>query len=354
MPGRTLRPSHNPGWLATGGEPGYFVESASHSMSSTLILAHADVRRLLDMALAMEAVEEAFRALGEGRARMPAKVYLELPEFAGDFRAMPARLGEVAGVKWVNAHPRNPERYGLPTVLATYVLNDAATALPLAVMDATLLTAYRTGAAGGVASRYLARPGFARVGFIGCGVQARMLLAAHRTLGTFEVLAADRDRRAAEALARDAGGRVVSAEEAAGCDVVCVATPSTTPVVQRAWIRPGTHVNAMGADAPGKQELDPQILLDAHLVVDDLPQSFHGGECNVPAAAGLLTADHVAATLGEVVAGRKPGRAGDEITVFDSTGLAVQDVALARALYERARARGVGTEIELVEAAPRR
>jgi ornithine cyclodeaminase/alanine dehydrogenase len=317
---------------------------------TTLVLTHADVRRLLDMDLAVAAVEDAFRALGEGRARMPPKVYLDLPEFDGDFRAMPAGLGDVAGVKWVNAHPRNRERHGLPTVLGVYVLSDARTALPLAVMDATLLTAFRTGAAGAVATRHLARPGFARVGFVGCGVQARMLRDAHRTLGAFAVLAADRDPAVAEAFARESGGRAVAVEEAAACEVVCVATPSTTPVLRRAWIRSGTHLNAMGADAPGKQELDPQILRDAHVVVDDRAQALHGGEVNVPLRAGLLDPGDIVATLGEVIAGLKPGRLGDEITVFDSTGLAVQDVALARAVYERARGRGVGLAIELVPA----
>jgi len=318
---------------------------------TTLILTHADVRTLLDMPLAMQAVEEAFRAHGEGRASMPAKVYLDVPAHQGDFRAMPALLGDVAGVKWVNSHAHNKARHGLPTVMGTYVLSDPATALPLAVMDATWLTAFRTGAAAGVATKYLAQPGFDRVGFIGSGVQARMFRDAIATLGDFEVWAADLDPEAAQRFAAETGGRAVSLAEASGCPVVCTATPSYTPVVQHAWVKPGSHINAMGADGPGKQELEMQILLDARLIIDDHEQATHSGEMNVPYAAGVLTDDHIAASLGEVVAGRKPGRTSpSQITVFDSTGLAIQDLALAHAVYERAQQRGVGQAVQLVPA----
>ncbi len=317
----------------------------------TLILSHADVRSLVDMPLAVNAVEAAFRAFAEGRAQMPSKVYLDLPEFHGDFRAMPARMGDYAGLKWVNAHPENPQRYGLPSVLGTYILSDPRTAFPLAIMDATVLTALRTGAAAAVATKHLANPSFQRVGFIGCGVQARMCRDAHRVLGAFEVLAADPRSDAADAFALESGGRVVSIEEAASCPVVCIATPSTQPVIWRGWLRPGTHVNAMGADGPGKQELDPQILLDARIVIDELAQSVHGGELNVPISQGKLTSSQIAATLGEVITGQVRGRLSpDDITVFDSTGLAIQDLALAAAVYERARANGVGQPVSLVPA----
>jgi ornithine cyclodeaminase/alanine dehydrogenase len=315
----------------------------------TLILSHQQVRELADMALAMGAVEEAFRAYAEGRARMPSKVYLDLPEFEGDFRAMPSLMGDYAGVKWVNAHPHNRARHDLPTVMGTYVLSDPKTAFPLAIMDATYLTALRTGAAAGVATKYLANRPFDRVGFIGCGVQARMFLDAHRQLGGFEVLAADVLPAAAAAFARKSGGRVVDVEEAASCPVVCIATPSVRPVIARACISPGTHINAMGADGPGKQELDAQILRDARIVVDEPEQSVHGGELNVPISQGLLSERDIAATLGDVIAGKALGRTTPvDITVFDSTGLAIQDLAVAAAVYERARARGIGTPVELV------
>ncbi len=322
----------------------------------TLILTHADVPALCDMTLAMDAVEAGFRAYAEGKARMPAKVYLDLPEFQGDFRAMPSLLGNYAGVKWVNAHPHNGERFGLPTVLGTYVLSDPKTALPLAIMDATLLTALRTGAAAGVATKYLARLPLTRVGFIGAGVQARMFRDALATLGSFELIAADRNRAAAETFVRESEAlgfraRAGDVREACESPVICIATPSSTPVISRAFIQAGTHINAMGADGPGKQELDPAILKAARIVVDEPEQSLHGGELNVPVSQGLLSEHDIAATLGDVIRGAKPGRtSAEQITVFDSTGLAIQDIALASALYERALARKVGMHVELVPA----
>lgn len=315
--------------------------------AKTIVLTQSEVRSLIDMAEAVPAIEKAFAAHGRGETQMPVKVYLDLPQYDGDFRAMPAYFHGSAGVKWVNAHPHNPERHGLPSVLGMYILSDPATALPLAVMDATLLTAVRTGAAAGVASKVLARPDSRSAGFIGSGVQARTLLAALRVVfGELEVVAADQSAEAAETFAAEAGGRAGSAEEAAGCDILCTATPSRRPLVERAWIRPGTHINAMGADAHGKQELAPAILADAKVVIDDWQQATESGEVNVPLHEGVLSRDHIHAALGEVVAGLKPGRqSDDEITVFDSTGLAVQDVALARLVYEKARQRGVGREV---------
>ncbi|MFT3922711.1 MAG: hypothetical protein QM778_09270 [Myxococcales bacterium] len=142
---------------------------------------------------------------------------------------------------------------------------------------------------------------------------------------------------------------MVSIEEAAGCPVVCIATPSLTPVLLRAWIRPGTHINAMGADGPGKQELDPQIVREARVVVDEPDQSIHGGELNVPISQGLFGPDIIGATLGDVIAAKAPGRQSPEqITIFDSTGLAIQDVAVAQAVYQRAKERGVGSRVALV------
>jgi ornithine cyclodeaminase/alanine dehydrogenase len=315
----------------------------------TLILTHEDVRALADMRLAVDAVEAAFGAYAAGRARMPSKVYLELPEFDGDFRAMPSLLGDYAGVKWVNAHPFNQARHGLPTVMGTYVLSDPKTAFPLAIMDATFLTAIRTGAAAGVATKHLAKLPLTRVGFIGCGVQARMFRDAHRTLGSFEIEAADLNPARAEQFVAESGGRVVSIEQAARCPVVCIATPSLTPVIMRAWVAPGAHINAMGADGPGKQELDPQILRDARVVVDEPDQSTHGGELNVPISQGMFGPEIIGATLGDVILGKAPGRRSpEEITVFDSTGLAIQDIAVARAVYERAKERGMGTPVALV------
>nr|BDT38763.1 ornithine cyclodeaminase family protein [Myxococcus sp. MH1] len=316
---------------------------------STLILSAKELRGLYTVELGLQAVEKAFRAHGRGESLMPPKVYLSLPQYDGDFRAMPAFLDGAAGVKWVNAHPQNPKKHGLPTVRALYILSDPDTASPLAILDGTWLTAWRTGCAGGVASKYLAKPQPRTLGLVGCGVQARVLIDAHRALfGELELLLADASDAAAKALQAEKGGRVVSLQEASGADIVCTSTPSRTPVVKREWLKPGAHINAMGADAPGKQELDPRILTEGRVFIDDTEQALHSGEVNVPLHDGLLRAEQIAGTLGEVVAGKKPGRAGEEISIFDSTGLALQDVALARALYDVARAQGVGQTLDIV------
>jgi ornithine cyclodeaminase/alanine dehydrogenase len=313
----------------------------------TLLLARRDLERILTMELAIPAVEAAFAAHGRGEALMPPKLYLPLPQHAGDFRAMPAYLAGSAGVKWVNMHPENPARHGLPSVMGVYILSDPATAVPLAVMDGTLLTAFRTGAAGAVASKHLARKP-ATIGFVGCGVQARFLHAAHLVLfGRFRALMADASPEAAAKFAGEVGGHAAPVDQAASCDIVCTMTPSRKPVVHRAYVGIGTHINAMGADAPGKQELDPAILQEATVVLDDLAQATESGEVNVPLHDGRYQRERIHGTLGEVVAGKKPGRQGMEITVFDSTGLAIQDLALARVAYDEARRRGLGVEVEL-------
>lgn len=315
----------------------------------TLLLTAKDLRTLYTTDIGLAATERAFLAHGKGEALMPPKVYLSLPQHDGDFRAMPAYLGGAAGVKWVNAHPRNPEKHHLPTVRAVYVLSDPETASPLAIMDGTLLTAWRTGAAAGVASKYLAKKKPRTLGLVGSGVQARVFIDTHRALfGELELLLADASEAAAKALQAEKGGRIVSVQEASGADIVCTSTPVRSPIVKREWIRPGTHINAMGADAPGKQELDARILLDGRIFIDDFEQATHSGEVNVPLHDGLLREDQIFGTLGEVVAGKKQGRAGDEVTIFDSTGLALQDLSLAKALYEAAKAKGVGQSIDLV------
>ena len=325
------------------------MPSTSVSRPKTLILTQSDVRTLLTMDRVVAAVEHAFSAFARGEALMPAKVYIALADAEDDFRAMPAYLGGAVGMKWVSSHPFNPAHHGLPTVIGTYVLSDPPTGLPMAIMDGTLLTALRTGAAGAVASRHLAVGTPRTIGFVGCGAQARVLYEAHRVFfHDFQTRAADSDPAAAERFAFEVDGTVVSIEEAAACDIVCTTTPSRQPLIRRAWVRAGTHINAMGADAPGKQELESQILLDARVVIDDFQHACYGGEINVPWGQGVLGEKHIHGTLGEVVAGYKAGRERDEITVFDSTGLAIQDIAVARLVYGLARERGVGIEVNFL------
>lgn len=314
------------------------------------MLGRKDVAGLLDMREVMGVVEQAFRDYAAGCAQMPAKVYIRVPR--GDFRAMPAAVPHAAGVKWVNVHLSNHER-GLPTIMAVLILSDPDTAYPLAIMDATEITAYRTAATSANASRYLARPESRTLGIIGAGRQAYMHLESHALVFPLQrVRIHDVRPEATEAFVRCFPQYCIeasSAEEAAMSDVVCTLTPSRAPMVKSVWIRPGTHINAIGADAPGKQELDPVLLSRARVVVDDLTQSCHAGEINVPLCQGLFKREQIWSTLGEIIAGTKPGRRDDrEITIFDSTGLAIEDVATAWLVYLRAKERGGYQSMDMV------
>ena len=324
------------------------ISEEGHLMK-TLVLTRSEVEEVTTMELAVTAVEGAFAGFGRGEASMPPKVYLPIEDHDGDFRAMPARLGDSAGIKWVNVHAHNRRRYGLPTVMAVYVLNDPANAFPLAVMDGTLLTALRTGAAGAIASKHLAHGGPRTISFIGCGTQAYTLHGSHQVVfDGFESLAHDRNDATARRFAERVGARVVSLEDAAGADIVCTATPSRTPFLQAHWVKPGAHINAMGADAPGKRELCTATLKEAAVYIDDIHQATGSGEINVPLADGDFSVDEIAGTLGEVVAGLQPRPDLGTTTIFDSTGLAIQDVSLARAIYEAARSRSIGREVDLI------
>ena len=315
----------------------------------TRLLTRSEVERLATMEVAVSSVERAFAAFGRGEASMPPKVYLPIPDHDGDFRAMPSRIGDSAGIKWVNVHTQNRKRFGLPTVMAVYVLSDPANAFPLAVMDGTLLTALRTGAAAAVASKHLAQPSPKTIGFIGCGAQAHTLHGTHQVVfDAFESLAYDRNETTAAAFAERVGARAVTLEEAASADIVCTATPSRTPFVEAKWIRRGAHINAMGADAPGKQELATDLLQSSAVYIDDVHQATGSGEINVPLAAGEIELSQVAGTLGEVVAGLLPKPDASTTTIFDSTGLAIQDLALARAIFEAAQHQSIGREIDLL------
>ncbi len=304
------------------------------------------------------AVEEAFAAYARGDAQMPAKSYIDLRRYNGDFRSMPAYLDagewDAAGIKWVNVHPDNPDRFDLPTVMATIVYSDPETAYPLALMDGTSVTMLRTGAAAGVATDHLAIEDATSLGIIGAGVQADTQLRAIAAVRPIEkVVINDVDEAAArsfvERFSEAFDVRLGTVAEAAACDVLSTVTPVRSPIVDAADVGGHTHVNAMGADAEGKQELDPAMLRDAYLVIDDYDQCTHSGEINVPWAAGTLDDDDLDAELGDIVIGAVDGRSSIEgVSVFDSTGLAIQDVATARVVYERAEADAAGEAIDLL------
>ena len=325
----------------------------------TLLLTQEDIARLLDIATVIRVVREAFKTQARGHTVMPPKLYLPLPG-GNDFRAMPAYLAHppACGVKWVNVHPRNPSK-GLPTVMAIIVISDPATGVPLAIMDGSLITKLRTAASAAVAAETLARRHSRVIGLVGCGAQADAQLLAHAALfplahikvwGYRPQEAARCIRRVRRLLpARITWEACATIESCArDVDILITATPSRTPLVKRAWLAPGTHLNAIGADAPGKQELDPAILREALVVVDDRAQAIHSGEINVPISRRQFSPRRIHATLGDIIIGRQHGRRNaSELTLFDSTGLAIHDVAMAAFAIRRARRAHVGRRLAL-------
>ena len=309
---------------------------------STLFLSKNDMQSLLNMRDVIKAVEQAFKDWALGRASMPPKAYLVLEQ--GDFRAMPGAIPGAAGMKWVNVHPQN-QSLGLPTVMGIIIYNDPETGYPLAVMDATDLTAYRTGAAAAIASKYLARKDSRTLGIVGAGRQSYTQVMAHVALFDIQQINVfDKRAAAVETFIRSFPGYSVKAcslEETVDSDIVCTVTPAREPFLKSDLVRPGIHINAIGADAEGKEELEPSLLKKAMVVVDDLRQASVAGEINVPVSKGLFKVEEIYATLGELVAGKKPGRKDEKaITIFDSTGLAIEDIAVAKLVYEKAKNRG--------------
>jgi alanine dehydrogenase len=322
----------------------------------SLILTQSDIAGLLDMDLALAAVEAAFAAHGAGEVNMPPKSYLDLPR--GDFRAMFGAMTlagrPVCGLKWVNVHPGNSAQ-NLPTVMAKILLNDPDTGREWADLDGTLITNFRTGAAGGVAAKFLARKGAASLGLIGAGVQAWHLFeAVSRVRNLTRVHLFDHRCRRCEDMAEKIAAKGVPArvvrdeiEAVRDLDLVATTTPSRAGHVLADWVSPGTTILAIGADAAGKQELDPALLARAKVVVDDPPQAIHSGEINLALSAGTFEESDIHATLGQVVVGARPGRTDDDdIIIFDSTGLIIQDLALAAAVLDRAA--GAGRQIEFL------
>ena len=326
----------------------------------TLILTGEEVERLLNMKKVVDDVELAFREKGMNRVQMPPKIYLYFKKYNGDLRAMPAYLEslDIAGVKIVNSHPLN-KREGLLTVMAVIELVDPQNGLPIAVMDGTLITAFRTGASSAVATKYLAREDSRVLGIIGAGAQALPQIEAISIVRDIEEIRIfDIDRYASDRLAsklKEKSFDNVKIDDnprklAENSDIITTLTPSKEPIIFDDWIMEGTHINAIGADAPGKQELDPNILRRSKIVVDDLEQTVHSGEVNVPLSKGLISKDEIYAELGEIVAGKKLGRESDEeITVFDSTGLAILDVITAYFVYKKALEHKYGKKIDLIK-----
>jgi alanine dehydrogenase len=294
------------------------------------------VLRAISPGEAIDRVREGFVEYAGGEWEMPPKLYLDCHPH-GDFRAMPAKGAGLAILKWVTSFPSNPQS-GLPVVMGMICVSSAANGEPLALVDVRSITALRTGAVAAVAAQELAREDASSVGMIGCGLHgtwaARCLAAAEYGPG----LCFDPDPEAAGQLAGELGWEVGTREDALACDIVTCVTPGHEVVVRAGDLRPGLHLNMLGADGPGKAEAEPEAVAQAELFCDEWEQASHGGELTGAVEAGLVTRGQVT-ELGEVLTGSHRGRsAPDGVTLFDSTGLAIQDLALCLALLEAHRA----------------
>lgn len=325
------------------------------------VLSRQDVQRALPMGECIEVMKAAFAQLSAGKADVPLRTQLPVPAYEGVTIFMPAYLAESGdlGAKIVSVFPRNRER-GLPTIHAVVVVVDSTTGIPVALMDGTYLTALRTGAAAGAATDLLARKDARVVAIFGAGTQGRTQLEAVCNVRRItQALVVDTNLEQAQRYVEEMRGRgdpipadirLASPEEAVRqADIICTATTSSKPVFSGKDLRPGTHINAIGAYTPQMQEVDAETIQRAKVVIDSRQASLaEAGDLIIPLQQGLINESHIYAELGEIAAGKKPGRTSDaEITYFKSVGIAVQDVAAARRILEKATALGLGLEIEL-------
>ena len=323
-----------------------------------LFLSSHDVRALLRIDDCTAAVEHAFRLQGEGKTLPPAVLSLDVSNGSFHVKAGVLSLSGNYFAAKVNANfPDNLARFGLPTIQGIVILCDADNGAPLAIVDSRDLTALRTAAATAVAAKYLARPDSGVVTICGCGTQGRAQLAALARLFPLRaVFAYDKNPQQASVFARELSVElnipIAASHDLAECirrcDICVTCTTSQEPFVGEADIQPGLFIAAVGADNPHKQEIHTAVMARTKIVCDVIEQCASMGDLHHALNAGVVKREDVHAELGEVVAGRKPGRESvEEVIVFDSTGMALQDVAAVALVYERAIREEVGTALRL-------
>ena len=318
------------------------------------VLSERDVRELLDMESCVEAMEEVLTALARGELHQPLRSIVRPPGAENLFGLMPTYRGGPApafALKEIVVVPSNPAR-GLDTHMGGVLLHDGDTGELLALLNAAPVTEIRTAAVSGVATRALAKPGAQRVAILGAGAQARGHVYAMRAvLDDPEIRIWARREEAAEALAAEVGAVTAPSVDAAlfGAEVVCTTTAAAEPIVEKRWLAPGAHVNAVGASIPTARELDTETVAAASFFTDRRESCLNeAGDYLLAAVEGAVGPDHIKAELGEVLSGAHPGReSAGELTVFKSLGIAVEDLAAAELVLRRARERGVGVEVEL-------
>lgn len=327
----------------------------------TLILSRTDMMGLLEPNEYNDRVEHAYRMHGEGRYYMEPKGHIVLDKYPGEWEVMPSYIEEpeAAACKWVSIREENRAKFDLPTVFSILIYTHPETGFPLAICDGSYHTVMRTGSAAAVSAKHLARPDSTTLAIVGAGNMAEGVLATcnevfawqdvrvwSRSQGTLDDFVAAQQPRY-EGFEIRASTNLE--EVVRGADVVVTVTPARGPIVEDAWIGEGTHIAALGADKEGDQELESKILTRSRTFVDDIRQCRTDGEINVPLSEGIISEGDIVGEIGQVVAGKLEGRTSEgDITVFDSTGFALQDSATVPLEYERALAAGVGIEKKMI------
>lgn len=326
----------------------------------SLLLNRETIRGLLDMEDTIKLLEAAFAELVGGTAVMPQRVAVSDPERNGWYAFMPAQLKNMGalGIKAVTVYKDNPSKHNLPSTLATILLMDSDTGKTVAVMDGGYITAMRTGAVSGLATKYLARPGASVAGILGTGVQARTQLwgmaSAHRLERAlcYSKDTPENQQRFAREMSQQLGIPVdisqSTRELVENSHILALATTATSPIVEGGWLKPGTHINAIGSHAPGVRELDTDTVLKSKIVCDNIAACLaEAGDIQIPIEEGALKESDIYGELGELIAGEKRGRESDqEITLFKSVGLSIQDISTAYHVYQKALEKGAGTEFD--------
>ena len=324
-----------------------------------LLLTRNDVVRVLNMPDCMEVIEKAFVELSSGTASMPLRI--NITPLDGLALYMPAYLEEMGALvcKVVTSYRNNPMKYNVPTILGKVLLQNPETGDVICIMEGEYFTAIRTGAASGVATKYLARKDKRqKVGIFGAGVQARTQLwamAVARDLAMAYVydIVDEAVMKFIEEMSTKLDLEIVRADSPdhvlGEVDIICTATSSPTPIFDGYKIREGTHINSVGSHFPNVRELDTTTIKRSKLIADSYEACLNeAGDIMIPIQEGAINKSHLHAEIGEIITGKKPGRTDDkEITLFKSNGLAIQDAATAKLVYEKAVQAGIGTEVEL-------
>jgi alanine dehydrogenase len=327
----------------------------------TLLLNRQDVEGLISIKEVIATVEEAYKAFNSGQVIQPAYTCIHLPPPRGeiDFKLGYCEANEIISMKASSGgFPNNPIEHSVPSGMGTILLFDARTCALICVMDGSLITGLRTGAAGAVSVKALARKDAKTITSIGTGNQARMQIRAIREVMTIEAIHAWDHHTASLAqyqadIEREFGIPVVMArskqDAVEQADILVTTTRGKGSLVEAAWVRPGTHIVAIGTDTQGKQELEPDIFRNAKIVNDSIAQCVEKGETWHPLNEKIISADDIHAEIGEILLGKKPGReTDDEITIFDSTGMAIQDNTTSNRIYRNAIASNTGTSFEFI------